>query len=969
MIRIVGMSNSLLLVVRVSILLTGILSVEVQTSAADLKQAFQSPPTTARPWLRWWWPGGAVDDNELRREIGLMHAAGFGGAEIQPFNPGIPNLTEAERAAVNDYATPTFFAHVASSAAEAAKRDFQIDYTFGSAWPSGGGGAMTPELALPELTMASTEIVGPSVAPVKVAVPARTAKFGTLAQQMPGAPRLPDDWRSRIDALQKIVAVVAVKGDAPELKKQEGPSSLTFNPFGTVAKPGVLQSGTALVLTDRLRADGTLDWAPPPGTWQVLVFKQYVSDGIVLGAAGNGPQLVLDHFNRAAFDAHAGRVADAGLGQISPFFGHSFRATFVDSLELVPDIYWSHDFLEQFHRRRGYDLTPYLPLIVTPGWMTGYGGESAPLYEMGETGERVRADYRRTVSELMLENFYQPFVDWNHRHGLQARLQAHGAPVDWLKAYGFADIPETEDLGGATRDFRILAWSAADIYGHQIVSSESFVWPGQPYSVTPAMWKQRADLLFASGVNEIVGHGFTYVFHAETWPGWYAFAPSPFTAGFSSMLNPADPLWAVVPTLTTYITRMQAVMRATRNVVPVAVYLSDLAYHPHADEGLDKALYREGYDYDRLNADGLAKSRVEDGHLVTPGGHRFSALVFPHVAALPAEAAEIVRIFAQQGLPVVFTDGVPERDEGFSEKEQRDARVRGAMSGAVNAGARTSTLSDLASILRKLKVAPNLTFRDGDAVSFVEKTDGMRRLYFVANDRDASKPVAFTVNLPTPAGAEIWSGWTGEIQPQPVIAAPDGLQVELVLPPNGSAIVVFDPASPPVASNGIQTAPPVLSERAVNGPWDFHAEGHGFGGRNVKLDTKLAALADWGEVKGVSDLAGTGTYRTVLKVGADFAATGHSVILDLGAVHDAATVTVNRMTFPSMLFPPFKLDITQAIRAGDNALTVEVVNMSQNAMVDPSATGFSAPRTLPAGLIGPVMFESCAKLDPNMNAR
>jgi len=958
MARTISIPKSPRFAVKSSVLLAGLLAFSAVSSAADLKEAFRSPPAAARPWLRWWWPGGAVDDGELRREIELMRAAGFGGAEIQPFNPGIPNLTEAERLAVNDYATPTFFSHVATAAAEAGKRDFQIDYTFGSAWPSGGGEAITPELALPELTMARTEIVGPSAVPVKIVVPARTAKFGTLAQEIPGAPGLPDDWRRRIDALQKIVAVVAVKGDAPELKPQPGPANLTFNPFGSVLKPGVLQPGTALVLTDRLRADGTLDWAPPPGKWQVLVFKEYISDGIVLGAAGTGPQLVLDHFNRAAFDAHAGRVADAGLGQLSPFFGHSLRATFVDSLELVPDIYWSHDFLEQFQRRRGYDLTPYLPLIVIPGWMAGYAGESQPIYEMGETGERVRADYRRTVSELMLENFYQPFVDWSHRHGLLARLQAHGAPVDWLKAYGLADIPETEDLGGATRDFRILARSAADIYGHQIVSSESLVWQGKPYGVTPAMWKQRADLLFASGVNEIVGHGFTYAFHTKTWPGWYAFAPSPFTSGFSSMLNPADPLWAIVPTLTTYIARMQAILQPTRNVVPVAVYLEDLAYHSHSDEGLDKALYREGYDYDRLNADGLAKSRVEEGHLVTPGGQRFSALVFPHVAALQAETAEIVRAFAQQGLPVIFADGVPERDEGLSEKEQRDARVRAAMSGAVTAGARTSTLPDLASALRKLKVAPNLTFRDGDGVSFIEKTDGKRLLYFVSNGQDAPKPVAFTVNLRPPAGAEIWNGWTGEIQPQPVTVVPDGSLVEFVLPPNASAIVVFEPALPPSAPSVVPATLPAVSQQTVNGPWDLHAEGHGFGGRSIKLDTQLADLADWADIKGTSDLAGIGSYRTVLKIGADSVLGGRHTILDLGAVHDAATVTVNRTKFPSMLFPPFKLDITKALRAGDNTVTVDVVNAPQNAFVDPNATTPSAIRGLPAGLLGPVMLES-----------
>ena len=71
-----------------------------------LEDGFHAPPAAAKPRVRWWWPGGAVADAELKREIAILSKAGFGGAEIQAFNPGIPDLTPEERAHVNDYATP-----------------------------------------------------------------------------------------------------------------------------------------------------------------------------------------------------------------------------------------------------------------------------------------------------------------------------------------------------------------------------------------------------------------------------------------------------------------------------------------------------------------------------------------------------------------------------------------------------------------------------------------------------------------------------------------------------------------------------------------------------------------------------------------------------------------------------------------------------------------------------------------------
>ena len=75
-----------------------------------------------------------------------------------------------------------------------------------------------------------------------------------------------------------------------------------------------------------------------------------------MGAEG----FVLDHYDRSALDAHLKAVGDPcceALKRTPPY------AIFSDSLE-VYDSDWTPDFLAEFRKRRGYDLTPYLPALA-----------------------------------------------------------------------------------------------------------------------------------------------------------------------------------------------------------------------------------------------------------------------------------------------------------------------------------------------------------------------------------------------------------------------------------------------------------------------------------------------------------------------------------------------------------------------------------------------------------------------------
>ena len=573
--------------------------------SASLRQHFLSPEKKYRPIARWWWPGNDVTEEELRREIGVLDKAGFGGAEIQAFNKGFDfgAMPEAQRKRVSGFATPPFFENVAAAIDEARKHGMFIDYTFGSGWPFGGGYDITPELASIELRWTHLSVEGPAKFHERVEVP--SIDDGDPANPPAWLKGLPDGWAERMKKRTKVVAVVAVRGSDARWEWNQGGGRQR-----SAAKSGELEAGTQMDLTAQLEADGMLSWDVPPGTWQLFVFCQVPTGQRVNAGAGEGPQFVMDHLSAEAFAAHAKRVGDDAIPYIGKYFGDGMRAVFCDSLEVGANLFWSDDFLAEFKRRRGYDLLPYLPILKVQSYGEPYGVfVDRPVYEIAGIGDQVRHDYRQTVSDLMVERFYGQFNQWAHDHKLLSRTQAHGSPTDVLRVYGEADIPETEDLfANGGYDFLKMAGSAAHVYGRAIVGSESFVWSNAVYETTPEKVKVAADELLTAGVNAIVYHGFGYIMPEVPAPGWHPFSGRFGEGNYSSQFNELNPLWPYFAPLNDYMARVQYLSQAGTNVAAVALYRNDLAHGanevPPAPK-LNQALMDAGYNYDHINVDSL----------------------------------------------------------------------------------------------------------------------------------------------------------------------------------------------------------------------------------------------------------------------------------------------------------------------------------------------------------------------------
>jgi hypothetical protein len=99
--------------------------------APDL--GFPKPTSINKPWTRWWWPGNAVDNANLTRELESFAAAGIGGVEITP----IYGVHGAEDRFI-DFLSPQYMALLEHTGREAKRLGLRVDMATGTGWPFGG---------------------------------------------------------------------------------------------------------------------------------------------------------------------------------------------------------------------------------------------------------------------------------------------------------------------------------------------------------------------------------------------------------------------------------------------------------------------------------------------------------------------------------------------------------------------------------------------------------------------------------------------------------------------------------------------------------------------------------------------------------------------------------------------------------------------------------------------------------------
>jgi hypothetical protein len=767
----------------------------------------------------------------------------------------------------------------------------------------------------------------------------------------------------------------------PALVRRNDESTLPTRHLDPTPNDGVvpaLNRRSIQVLTGKLRAGGELAWDVPAGQWAILRFgmvpahsRTYNSEG----RKGNEGALESDKQSAEATRLHYRAMGKAILDRLSPAGRKGLGFFHLDSWEGELNL-WTAGFAEEFKRRRGYDLIPWLP--VFQGKVVGSGMDS----------DRVLWDYRRTIGDLNRDAHFKELASLCHADGLRLSAQAgHGfqANMDTIGCISEADHPSGEFWfggRGARRDIRNSvkdAASAANVYGRPYALFESFTTGRFPnFWPSPFDLKQLGDYALAQGVSRMMIHGMWMDPIVDNKP-----PGTTWSAGIH--VGPSITWMPDGRAFFDYLARCQYLLQAGVAEKDALYFYGDGMPNltPKRDE-LPFAL-PAGRDYDA--ADGRAIRElisVKDGKLTLPHGAVYHMLVLPPLDAMLPETLTAIHRMVKAGAIVVGPK--PLCSPSLSGQPQADATVRALAdelwgqtpgpSGSKRTGQGTVHWgADLASVFAAHAIPPQIEVADASAAEikfvFRRTTDG-REFYFLANqgDKDTRPEIRFRSSG---KAAFLWRPDSGDIfRLDNGVDGNGTTRLRIPLDPWGSVFVVFQP--PTEASANAKPLPPeVPPTEAITlaGPWQVtFAKGRG-------APAKLAfeKLESWtlNPIPGVKYFSGYGAYRkTFVLTPAQLANSKSSILLDLGAVGDVAHVKVNGRDLGALWKPPYRVDISAAVQAGDNQLEIAVVNTWVNRLIgddqfvnQPPIANITARKLIPApdlekypsGLLGPVKLQ------------
>ena len=668
--------------------------------------------------------------------------------------------------------------------------------------------------------------------------------------------------------------------------------------------------------------------ANPESSTEILFFISSRTGMQVKRPAVGAEGFVLDHYDRNAIDSYLKNVGDPLM---KSFAGNPPFAIFCDSLEVFNSD-WTSDFLEEFQKRRGYDLKPYLPALVK---------------DIGKDTGAIRQDWGRTLNELLNERFMIPMQTWAKRNNTKFRIQGYGLPPATIASNAYADISEGE--GAQWKVLRAARWasSANHLYGRNITTSETWTWLHSPsFRATPLDMKAEADLHFLQGINQLIGHGWPYTAEGQEYPGWRLYA--------AAALNEKNPWWIVMPDLTKYLQRTSWILRQGQPANDIAFYLPNSdAYagfvngkvHYMIEDLKDRIgedvvakTLEAGYNLDFFDDEVLQQIGSVKNNSLQLGTNQYKAVIVPNVERIPLNTLRKLEEFTKDGGIVIATRQAPNVAPGFkaTEAERKEiqeisARIFSAANNktAIVKDEKTELTSKLNSLLR-----PDFALeKPVNEIGFIHRHAENAEIYFVANSSNLTQNMNPTFRVKG-MQVEIWNPMDGSVVSAATTENNNTTKLPFTLEPYGSRVVIF--TSRKSANPGIaKTKTP--DELDISNDWKLSINNQ---------SSALNQLSSWTENENTRYFSGVATYEKSINLKLDKG----TLYLDFGAgrpiqstplkngsrtwieapIRDAAVIYVNEQRVGAIFSPPYSINISPFLKNGENKIRIEVANTAIN---------------------------------------
>ena len=626
------------------------------------------------------------------------------------------------------------------------------------------------------------------------------------------------------------------------------------------------------------------------GTWRILRIG-HASTGQTNATAGGGKGLECDKFSRQAVE----KQIDNWFGKFMQRPHHEvIKYMHVDSWECGSQN-WGYNFLNEFIRRRGYNLKEVLPVLV-----------GVPMVD----AELILREVRQTIDDLTNDVFFATVAQKAHQYGVQLSTESVAPTMvsDGMTHYRHADMPMGEYwLNSPTHDKptdMLDAISAAHVYDKTIVQAEGFTEVRGLWNETPASIKPLLDRNFALGMNRLF-------FHVNTHNPWLDRRPGMTLDGIGLFFQRDQTWYAEAKGFVDYITRCQTLLQKGKPVVDIAVYTGEeipsraltpdklvpmlpglfgdarvaseksrLANHGspmvespvgvrHSAGILDlndwvNALH--GYHYDSMNKDALLNQPFHYKALVIPTGVLLSSKVKNRIAQLRSQGVLVI----ERPYPLKQLEGI----------------------------------------------VPDAFLPEG--VAYAHRTGSDFDIYFLSNQTDREQ--TFTPNFRhRREPSVIYNPLTDEHT--------DYLGT-VTLPPYGSLFVCYGQSGVSLGEKQ-----PVSLRETVFSTEDVQTEPWTVTFQESGIKQESQQLFDWSQHADnkIRYFSGHARYTTTWKLKKSHLPKKRAW-LSLPNVKDIAHVWINGKDCGIAWTTPYEVDITGALKKGKNTIEIEVVNTWNNAL-------------------------------------
>ena len=892
-----------------------LLNTNKQEAEETLYQLFKDPANNYRPFVRWWWNGNKIEKAELARELRLLKDAGIGGVEINPIS--FPSLTDDMGKPSIEWLSDEWIELLRFTLEEAKSLGMTCDLLVGTGFPCGAE-FLEGEERSQIVVIAVKKLEGPLTTEISV--------FDLLKEADP-ATSSPYTGRT--------VEILEVK--------------LVPDPLTNIDQ--------VIHLTNQIK-NGIIKITVPKGKYAVYGLVKITGFMKVIQGNPGGTGPVLNHYNGAAVKKYLNRMTDTIQAKIGPL-AKDIRAFFVDSLE-TEGANWSSDMMDEFKKRRGYDLYPYLPFVLLKTGAMGntivrdYPVQTAPGLQAMIV--RMRYDFELTKAELFNENFIQNFAQWCRTNKIKSRAQAYGRGYFLLEGSFDIDIPECETwlkygIGDdiSETDFTRYPWhlgrgntminkyvsSAAHLKDKKLISSEELTNTAMVFNESLEIFKIAGDQSTISGVTHPVFHGFNYSPKEAAFPGWIT---------YGGYLNEKNNMWPYFKHYTDYRARLSALLQQASMfadialLAPIGDQWGDVAAQmepfptqvaPAYQMLVWESIHQNGNACDYVSENVIEASEMKKGFMHY-GPRKYHTIFLIEVRSLNPSTAKQLYDFVANGGRIFCLEAYPEKSLGWNNYVQNDQEVKDWVTKMKIFPDRFVFINkpeeDFNEWYRTIQVKYQITpyvniLSPKPFITQVRYQTNNTELFLFNNSSSVhtyNLDVTFLKKVIQGKQAWLWDAVTGdrfrlELKDQ-------NLKIELG--PADSKLIVFNQDK----GGAIWKPVPVTTanRKVVSNKWMVELQ-HSDG---IIKNTTMDVLTDLKDLPEFANFSGTIIYRSNLQI----TDTNTAQYLNIGKVHGISQVTINGKDAGTKWYGRRVYATAGLLQNGMNILEIKVVTVMVNYM-------------------------------------